>query len=102
MARLFPLFHPNITITVGEYPAWDVNQDGRVSIHRPCSRCEGIWVQARLLTCGQTLIVMGLSTFKTSSLSHQHIGETTSIPLRLLLLSTDSKELTPVSGPRHG
>ncbi|MCY4404157.1 MAG: leucine-rich repeat domain-containing protein [Candidatus Poribacteria bacterium] len=29
---IIPTVHPNITITVGEYPAWDVNQDGRVSI----------------------------------------------------------------------
>ena len=30
--EVIPTVHPNITITVGEYPAWDVNQDGRVSI----------------------------------------------------------------------
>ena len=29
---IIPAVPPNITITVGEYPAWDVNQDGRVSI----------------------------------------------------------------------
>jgi len=29
---IIPTVHPNITITVGDYPAWDVNQDGRVSI----------------------------------------------------------------------
>ncbi|MDE0634566.1 MAG: leucine-rich repeat domain-containing protein [Candidatus Poribacteria bacterium] len=29
---IIPTVPPNITITVGEYPAWDVNQDGRGSI----------------------------------------------------------------------
>ena len=29
---IIPTVPPNISITVGEYPAWDVNQDGRVSI----------------------------------------------------------------------
>ena len=29
---IIPSLPPNITITVGDYPAWDVNQDGRVSI----------------------------------------------------------------------
>ena len=29
---IIPSLPPNITITVGGYPAWDVNQDGRVSI----------------------------------------------------------------------
>ena len=29
---IIPAVPPNITITIGEYPAWDVNQDGRVSI----------------------------------------------------------------------
>ncbi|RKU26741.1 hypothetical protein C6499_12785, partial [Candidatus Poribacteria bacterium] len=30
--EVIPSVPPNITITVGEYPAWDVNQDGRVSV----------------------------------------------------------------------
>ena len=29
---VIPSVPPDITITVGEYPAWDVNQDGRVSV----------------------------------------------------------------------
>ena len=29
---IIPSVPPNITITVGGYPAWDVNQDGRVSV----------------------------------------------------------------------
>ena len=29
---IIPALAPNITIIVGDYPAWDVNQDGRVSI----------------------------------------------------------------------
>ena len=29
---IIPAVPPNITITVGDYPPWDVNQDGRVSI----------------------------------------------------------------------
>ena len=29
---IIPTVPPNISITVGDYPAWDVNQDGRVSI----------------------------------------------------------------------
>ena len=29
---IIPSLPPNITITVGNYPAWDVNQDGRVSV----------------------------------------------------------------------
>ena len=29
---IIPAVPPNITITIGEYPPWDVNQDGRVSI----------------------------------------------------------------------
>lgn len=29
---IIPSLPPNITITVGGYPAWDVNQDGRVSV----------------------------------------------------------------------
>ena len=29
---IIPTVPPNITIILGEYPAWDVNQDGRVSI----------------------------------------------------------------------
>ena len=29
---IIPSLPPNITITVGGYPAWDINQDGRVSI----------------------------------------------------------------------
>ncbi|MCY3743154.1 MAG: leucine-rich repeat domain-containing protein [Candidatus Poribacteria bacterium] len=30
--EVIPAVPPNITITVGEYPPWDVNQDGRVSV----------------------------------------------------------------------
>ena len=30
--KVIPSVPPNITMTIGEYPAWDVNQDGRVSI----------------------------------------------------------------------
>ncbi|MYA70624.1 T9SS type A sorting domain-containing protein, partial [Candidatus Poribacteria bacterium] len=29
---IIPTVPPNITVTVGDYPAWDVNQDGRVSV----------------------------------------------------------------------
>ena len=29
---IIPSVPPNITVTVGDYPAWDVNQDGRVSV----------------------------------------------------------------------
>ena len=30
--EIIPTVHPIIAITMGEYPAWDVNQDGRVNI----------------------------------------------------------------------
>ena len=30
--EVIPSVPPNITVTVGDYPTWDVNQDGRVSI----------------------------------------------------------------------
>ena len=91
---IIPTVPPNISITVGEYPAWDVNQDGRVSI-------QDLVLVARDLGSGAPANLRtdvnrdGVINIQDLLLVASHIGETTSTAAPPTI-TTDSKELTPV------
>ena len=73
---IIPAVPPNITITVGEYPAWDVNQDGRVSI-------QDLVLVARDLGAGSPANLRtdvnrdGVVNVQDLILVQQHMGEST-------------------------
>lgn len=90
---IIPTVHPNITITVGEYPAWDVNQDGRVSIL-------DLILVARDFGSGATANLRtdvnrdGVINIQDLIIVAQHMGETTDSAAPNVYVM-DSKELTP-------
>ena len=91
---IIPTVHPNITITVGEYPAWDVNQDGRVSI-------QDLVLVAKDLGSGTPANLRtdvnrdGVINIQDLILVAQHMGESTDSAASPLL-AIDNKELMPV------
>ena len=90
---IIPTVHPNITITVGEYPAWDVNQDGRVSILDLIlvARDFGSGAPANLRT---DVNRDGVINIQDLIIVAQHMGETTDSAAPNVYVM-DSKELTP-------
>ena len=89
---------PNITITVGEYPPWDVNQDGRVSIH------DLVLVASDLGSDAPTNLRTdvnrdGVVDDQDLILVQQHMGESTdpteqTDPAAPPILAIDTQELT--------
>ncbi len=91
---IIPTVHPNITITVGEYPAWDVNQDGRVSIQDLVlvARDFGSGTPANLRT---DVNRDGVINIQDLILVAQHFGESTNSAASPLL-ALNNKELMPI------
>ena len=91
---IIPTVPPNITITVGEYPAWDVNQDGRVSI-------QDLVLVAKDLGSGTPANLRtdvnrdGVINVQDLILVANHFGESTDSAASPLL-AIDNKELMPV------
>ena len=86
---------PNITITVGGYPAWDVNQDGRVSIQDLVlvAKAFGSEPPANLWS---DVNRDGVINIRDLILVAQHIEETTDDNAAAPpLAAIDSKALTP-------
>ena len=90
---IIPTVHPNITITVGEYPAWDVNQDGRVSILDLIlvARDLGSGAPANLRT---DVNRDGVINIQDLIIVAQHMGESTDSAAPPIV-AIDSTELTP-------
>ncbi len=92
--EIIPTVHPNITITVGEYPAWDVNQDGRVSIQ------DLILVARDLGSNAPTNLRTdvnrdGVINIQDLILVARHIGESTDSSAAPTIFAIDSEELMP-------
>ena len=85
---------PNISITVGEYPAWDVNQDGRVSIQDLIlvARDLGSNAPANLRT---DVNRDGEINIQDLVLVARHIGESTETSAAPPIVSIDNEELMP-------
>ena len=73
---IIPSVPPNITITVGDYPVWDVNQDGRVSVLDLIfvAKDLGASTPANLRT---DVNRDGIINIQNLILVAQHLGETT-------------------------
>ncbi len=89
---IIPTVPPNITITVGEYPAWDVNQDGRGSILDLILVAQdfGSGAPANLRT---DVNRDGVINVQDLIIVSQHIGESTDSAASPVL-AMDNKELT--------
>ena len=91
--EILTTIHPNIAITVKEYPAWDVNQDGRVSV-------QDLIIVAKDLGSSEPANLRtdvnrdGVINIQDLLIVQQHIGETTDAAAPVVLAS-DNKELTP-------
>ena len=88
--------HPNITITVGEYPPWDVNRDGRVSVLDLIlvARDLGSDAPANLRT---DVNRDGVINIQDLIIVAQHMGETTADSAAAPIVALDSNELTPAT-----
>ncbi len=90
---IIPAVSPNITITVGEYPPWDVNQDGRVSV-------QDIVLVANDLGAGAPANLRtdvnrdGVVDVQDLILVQEHLGESTDSAASPIL-AIDNKRLTP-------
>ncbi len=91
---VIPSVPPNITITVGEYPAWDVNQDGRVSIVDLVlvARDFGSNAPANLRT---DVNRDGVINIQDLILVARHFGESVDSTAASPLLAIDKEELMP-------
>ncbi|RKU12105.1 hypothetical protein C6501_11375 [Candidatus Poribacteria bacterium] len=89
---IIPTVPPNITITVGEYPAWDVNQDGRGSILDLILVAQdlGSGAPANLRT---DVNRDGVINVQDLIIVSQHIGESTDSAASPVL-AMDNKEFT--------
>ncbi len=90
---IIPTVPPDITITVGDYPAWDVNQDGRVSIIDLVLVANdlGSDAPANLRT---DVNRDGVINIQDLIIVAQHMGETTDSAAPATLV-VDSDNLTP-------
>ena len=90
---IIPTVHPNITIIVGDYPAWDVNQDGQVNIRDLIlvAKDLGADAPANLRT---DVNRDGVINIQDLIIVAQHMGETTD-SAAAPIVNIDSKELTP-------
>ena len=91
---IIPAVPPNITITIGEYPPWDVNQDGRVSIVDLVlvAKDLGSNTPANLRT---DVNRDGIINIQDLILVAQNFGATADSATAPPLLAIDNKELTP-------
>ena len=91
---IIPTVPPSITITVGDYPAWDVNQDGRVSIQDLIlvARDLGSNAPANLRT---DVNRDGEINIQDLVLVARHIGESTETSAAPPIVSIDNEELMP-------
>ena len=92
---VIPTASPNITLTVGDHPAWDVNQDGRVSI------LDLILIAQRFDETADTNSEVdinddGLITILDLILVAQHLGESTGAASPSLLAMDAIENLDPV------
>ncbi len=89
---IIPTVPPNISITVGEYPAWDVNQDGRVSI-------QDLILVAKDLGSGTPANLRtdvnrdGEINIQDLILVARHIGESTDSSAAPTIFAIDNEEL---------
>ena len=92
---VIPAYSPNIDIIVGEYPAWDVNQDGRVSIVDLVlvARDLGSNTPANLRT---DVNRDGVINVQDLILVAQYIGESTDASTAPTMLTIDNEELMPM------
>ena len=90
---IIPSVPPNITITVGEYPAWDVNQDGRVSVVDLVlvAKDLGAGTPANLRT---DVNRDGVINIQDLILVAQHLGESTTSAAPSII-AINNGELTP-------
>ena len=90
---IIPTVPPNITITVEEYPPWDVNRDGIVSIIDIVLVASDLGSDAPANL--QTDVNRdGIVNIQDLVLVQQHLGETTDSAAPAIV-AIDSKELTP-------
>ena len=92
--KVIPSVPPNITMTIGEYPAWDVNQDGRVSISDLVLVAKDLGSDAPAnprtdVNRDRTINIQDLL------LVAQHLGETTNAAAPSLIATINNGELTP-------
>ena len=92
--EILPTVQPNITITVGEYPPWDINQDGRVSIVDLVlvAKDFGTDAPANLRT---DVNRDGVINIQDLILVAQNFGESSDSDTASPLLAIDNKELMP-------
>ncbi len=90
---IIPAVPPNISITVGEYPPWDVNQDGRVSVLDIVLVASdlGAGAPANLRT---DVNRDGVVDVQDLILVQEHMGESTDTAASPML-AIDNKKLTP-------
>ena len=90
---IIPAVPPNITIIVGDYPAWDVNQDGRVSILDLIlvAKDLGAGTPANLRT---DVNRDGVINIQDLILVAQHLGESTTSAAPSII-AINNGELTP-------
>ena len=89
--EIIPTVHPIIAITVGDYPAWDVNQDGHVNIRDLIlvARDFGSGVPANLRT---DVNRDGVINIQDLIIVSQHFGESTDTAASPIIVM-DNKEL---------
>ena len=92
--EIIPSIPANITITVGEYPAWDVNQDGKGSVLDLIlvARDIGSGTPANLRT---DVNRDGVINIQDLIIVAQHIGETIGGSAAPTIFAIDNNELTP-------
>ena len=92
--EVIPAVSPNITITVGEYPPWDVNQDGRVSVVDLVlvAKDLGSDVSANLRT---DVNRDGVINIQDLILVAQHLGESSDAAAPAVITAISNGELTP-------
>ena len=93
IGEVIPAVPPNITIIVGDYPAWDVNQDGRVSILDLIlvAKDLGAGTPANLRT---DVNRDGTINIQDLIIVAQHLGESTASAAPSVI-AIDNGELTP-------
>ena len=94
LGDIIPSVPPNITITVGDYPAWDVNQDGRVSV------LDLILVATDLGAGTPTNLRTDVNRDGTINIQDlilvaQHLGESTAAAAPSVITAINNGELTP-------
>ena len=92
---IIPSLPPNITITVGDYPAWDVNQDGRVSI-LDLIRVAQRFGKTAAANAEVDINDDGIINIQDLILIAQHLGESTGAASPSMLAMDNMENLDPV------